>query len=204
MVVAKLRNYFVTGLVILLPVVVTFTIFWNIFLKVDSFLGGLITRYTGYEIPGLGFVAMVIVISFVGLFASNLIGRRLISLGEWILVKIPLVNKMYVGVKQIASVLLAKKRTVFQRAVLLEYPRPGVYSVAFVTNEGDGPYPVGDGKKLITLFLPTTPNPTSGFLLILPLEDTVPLNMTVEDAIKLVISGGSVLPKEIAPESTGS
>ncbi len=201
-VIRKLRNYFATGLLVILPAIVTGYVLWKVFRWVDSFLGGLIGGYLGYNIPGIGFVATILGILFIGLLASNIIGRRFIALGEWILTKIPLVNKIYTGVQQIASVLLREKRAVFQRAVMLEYPRRGVYSIAFVTNETSTEFPVESGKNLVTLFLPTTPNPTSGFLLIMPEEDTIRLSMTVEEAIKLIISGGSVLPTRLEQAPT--
>jgi len=201
-VIRKLRNYFATGLLVILPAIVTGYVLWKVFRWVDSFLGGLIGGYLGYNIPGIGFVATILGILFIGLLASNIIGRRFIALGEWILTKIPLVNKIYTGVQQIASVLLREKRAVFQRAVMLEYPRRGVYSIAFVTNETSTEFPVENGKNLVTLFLPTTPNPTSGFLLIMPEEDTIRLSMTVEEAIKLIISGGSVLPTRLEQAPT--
>lgn len=197
----KLRNYFATGLLVILPAVVTAYVLWKVFKWVDGFLGNLIGEYLGYQIPGVGFVATVVGIWFIGLLASNFIGRRFIALGEWILVKIPLVNKIYIGVQQIASVLLRDKRPVFQKAVMIEYPRRGVYSVAFVTNRSDTDFPVEGGKMLVSLFLPTTPNPTSGFLLILPEEDVIPLSMTVEEAVKLIISGGSVLPTRLVEQN---
>lgn len=190
----RLRNYFVTGLLVILPSVVTGYVLWKVFVWVDGILGKLIARYLGYNIPGVGFVATVVAVWFIGLLASNFIGRRLIALGEWILRKIPLVNKIYIGVQQIASVMLREKRPVFQRAVMIEYPRRGVYSVAFVTNRTETEFPVEGEKMLVTLFLPTTPNPTSGFLLIMPEDDVIDLSMSVEEAIKLIISGGSVLP----------
>ncbi len=190
----RLRNYFATGLLVMLPVVVTGYVLWKVFRWGDSFLGGLIGDLSGYQVPGAGFAATILAIWFVGLLASNFIGRRLIALGEWILARIPFVYKIYTGVQQIAAVLLAEKRQIFQQAVMLEYPRKGIYSIAFITNRTSTRFPVEEAKPMVSIFLPTTPNPTSGFLLILPEEDVIPLSMTVEEAIKLVISGGSVMP----------
>ena len=199
----RFRNLFVAGLIVLLPVAVTITVFWNVFVKVDSFLGELIARYTGVHVPGAGFVAMILLITLVGLFASNFIGRRLIGFGEWFLVKVPFVNKIYTGVKQIAGVIFAEKRSVFKEAVLIEYPKSGVYSVAFLTNdEIEDEFPIENQGPLVTVFLPTTPNPTSGFLLIIPRKDTIPLSFSIEEAIKLVISGGSVLPEMVKRPAT--
>jgi len=192
----KLRNYFVTGLIVVLPLVVTLWVLVNLFIKVDGYLGPLLERYTGRSIPGLGFVATIFIILFIGLFASNLIGRRLIGLGEYVLHKIPLVNKLYVGVKQIASVIFRNQERFFREVVAVEYPRKGVYAIAFLTNRMPSPVRRDGGAEMIAVFLPTTPNPTSGFLLLLPQSEVHSVPMSVEEGIKFVISGGAVLPHE--------
>jgi len=190
----KLRNYFFTGLLVIVPLVVTAFILWRLFIHVDGYLGPLLVRYTGRSIPGLGFIATIFVILFIGLFASNLIGRRLIGIGEYILHKIPFVNKIYMGVKQISSVLFREEKRFFQQVVAVEYPRKGVWALAFLTSYLPTPVRSDAGRKVAAVFLPTTPNPTSGFLLLLPVEDVHEVDMNVEEGIKFVISGGAVLP----------
>jgi len=184
----RLRNRFIAGLVILTPVVITAYVFILLFLKVDSLLGPLIYRFVGWEIPGMGFLAILLLIFFTGLIARNYLGRKFIGFGEKILTKIPLISRIYIALQQISQTFLAQKRAIFKEAVLIEYPRKGLYAIGFVTSQME------DGKML-GIFLPTTPNPTSGFLLFLPKEEAVPLQMKVEDALKLVISGGAVAPQ---------
>lgn len=184
----RLRNRFIAGLVILTPVVVTAYVFIVLFLKVDSLLGPFIYRLVGWEIPGMGFLAILFLIFLTGLVARNYLGGKLIGFGEKILAKIPLINRIYVALQQISQAFLAQKRAIFKEAVLIEYPRKGIYAIGFVTSQ------MNNGQML-SIFLPTTPNPTSGYLLFLPREETIPLQMTIEDALKLVISGGAVAPE---------
>lgn len=192
----KLRNYFVTGLLVLLPLVVTGWVLWNLFVTVDGYLGPLFVRYTGRTVPGLGFAATIFLILFIGLFASNLFGRKLIGLGEYLVHKIPLVSKLYVGVKQIASVIFREQERFFRDVVAVEYPRKGVYAIAFLTNRMPSPVPGEAGAEMAAVFLPTTPNPTSGFLLLLPRDQVHSIPLSVEEGVKFVISGGAVLPDE--------
>lgn len=199
MLLRKMRNYFVAGLLVLLPVGVTAWVLVKTFIQVDGFLGDLISRYTGHRIPGTGFVATIVIIFLVGLFASNLLGRKLISLGEYILNRIPFVNKIYVGVQQISAAILHKNKPLFREVVLIEYPRLDVYAVAFKTNEMASPLQDTDGEELVSVFVPTTPNPTSGFLLLLRQSDVISLPISVDEGVKLVISGGSVLPESWGP-----
>lgn len=184
----RLRNLFIAGLVILTPVVVTIYVFIFLFLKVDSLLGPLILRLVGLRIPGMGFLAVLVLIFFTGLAARNYLGGKLIGFGEKILTKIPFINRIYVALQQISHAFLAQKRAIFKEAVLVEYPRKGIYAIGFVTSQME------DGRML-SIFLPTTPNPTSGYLLFLPREEAIPLQMTIEEALKLVISGGAVAPE---------
>lgn len=184
----KLRNRFIAGLVILTPVIITVYVFIILFLKVDSLLAPLIYRFVGWEIPGMGFLAILLLIFLTGLIARNYLGRKLIGIGEKIMTKIPLINRIYLALQQISQTFLAQKRAIFKEAVLIEYPRKGLYAIGFVTSKME------EGRML-GIFLPTTPNPTSGFLLFLPREEAIPLQMKVEDALKLVISGGAVAPE---------
>lgn len=184
----RLRNLFIAGLVILTPVVVTIYVFIFLFLKVDSLLGPLILRLVGLRIPGMGFLGVLVLIFFTGLAARNYLGGKLIGFGEKILTKIPFISRIYVALQQISHAFLAQKRAIFKEAVLVEYPRKGIYAIGFVTSQME------DGRML-SIFLPTTPNPTSGYLLFLPREEAIPLQMTIEEALKLVISGGAVAPE---------
>jgi uncharacterized membrane protein len=141
---------------------------------------------------------VVLITILVGIFARNILGRTLLGIWEAIFTRIPLVNKLYVATKQIGEALLADKGAMFKRVVMLQYPRKGIYSIGFVTHAPGGELQEKVGSKVVTVFLPTTPNPTSGFFLVVPEKETVPLSISVEDATKLIVSFGIVGPKSVA------
>lgn len=188
------RRKFLTGLVILLPTVLTGWILYNVFVSMDHMLRPIVEKYPVMNIPGLGFMAVVLLILAAGVFAGNFIGRRIISWAEVVVTRIPLISRMYTAIKQISEVFLRHERTVFREAILIEYPRPGIFVVGFVTSSWETS--IGDGPKrnYINVFLPTTPNPTSGLFLMIPAEDAIPMDCSVEEALKMVISGGAVIP----------
>ena len=188
------RRKFFTGLLILLPTAVTIYIFYRIFVSMDNILEPLVLRYPFLDIPGLGLLAVLLIILVTGIFAGNFIGRTIISWLEGIVFRIPLFSRMYMAIKQLSEVFLKQERTVFKRAILIQYPRPGIYVVAFVTSTWRFRDENGEEKNFINVFLPTAPNPTSGFFLMIPEEEAIPFDHTIEDALKLVISGGAVLP----------
>jgi uncharacterized membrane protein len=192
--VKQLRRYFLTGLVVLAPTVITAYIVWWAFTRLDNILDPLQRRYPIIDIPGLGFIIILLLIVFTGLLASNLIGRRVIGLGERILHRLPLERRIYTAVKEVAEVLLAEKQDAFQRVVLIRYPHRDAFALAFVTREGTQYLDDVVGEELVSVFIPTTPNPTSGFFLMLPKRDVMSLNISVETAMKMVISGGAFVP----------
>ncbi len=190
---AYLRRYLITGIVVTLPAFVTIWVLWNLF----SFIDGLPKKIPGQPfagIPGVGFVIFFVMIIFVGIFATNIIGKRLISFGEKIMARIPLANRIYKAVQQISTAFLGSQRSIFSQAVLVEYPRKGLYSLGFVTSEAEGEVQHKTENRLVCVFVPTTPNPTSGVLIFSPREHLIYLDMTTEDGLKLVISGGVVVP----------
>lgn len=188
------RRRFFTGLIILLPTVVTIYIFYRIFVSMDNILEPLVLRYPILDIPGLGFLSVLLIVLLTGIFAGNFFGRTIISWLETVVFRIPLFSRMYIAIKQLSEVFLKHERTVFKRAILIQYPRHGIYVVAFVTSTWRFKDETGEEKSFINVFLPTTPNPTSGLFLMLPEEEAIPFDYTIEDALKLVISGGAVLP----------
>jgi uncharacterized membrane protein len=191
----RFRNWFLTGLVILAPLVLTVYLLEIGFRWMDALLGGLAARTLGRRIPGLGLLASLILAVLVGLVASNLLGRRLIHSVEQALLRVPIFRGVYSTLKQVVDAFAGQKRTAFQNVVLIEYPRKGVWSVGFVT----GPAPQESerltGKELVNVFVATTPNPTSGFLVLVPKDEVWYLSMPVEDGLKLVISGGVIGPE---------
>jgi uncharacterized membrane protein len=192
----ELRNIFFTGLLVLTPIVVTVYVFYQFFLKIDGLLGGKLIELTGRRIPGMGFLAVILLILLVGVFARNFIGKETIKLAEYIVNRIPLFNRVYSAVRQLSQAFFSGKRAVFQKAVLIEFPKKGSYCIGFQTSETKGEIRRQTRKELLSIFLPTSPNPTSGYLLFIPKDKVYPLQMTIEEAVKLVISGGAVLPED--------
>lgn len=202
----KIKTYFVAGLVVIVPVALTFFLIFWLVRVVNGILGNVINVFlsdlfgiasTNITVKVILFLAIILLIIFMGMFARNYFGRKLIQLGEWILSTIPIVNRIYHAIQQIAAVFITEKREAFRKAVLFEYPRKGVYSIGFVTRDTGGEVQDKLEKDMVSLFLPTTPNPTSGYLLFVPKEDIIELDMPIEESLKLIISGGAVLPDKI-------
>jgi uncharacterized membrane protein len=190
-----LRRYFLTGLVVITPTAITVFVVWWSFTKIDNLIEPLQRRYPIIDIPGIGFAIVLVIIVITGILANNLIGRRLISLGESVMNRLPFVRRIYSAVKEVAAVLITEKSAAFQRVVLIRYPHRDSYALAFVTKDGMDYLNSIVGDELINVFIPTTPNPTSGFLLMLPKRDVIELDIPVEEAMKMVISGGAFAPK---------
>jgi len=202
----KIQRYFLTGIVVLTPIVLTIYIFWKIFIIFDNWMAGILqflfVRVLGisnyyHRVPGIGILVMILLIILVGILTRLYVGRKLLDLGNWIVGKIPFFNSIYMTLKQIVEALFSDKGEVFRKAVLIEYPRKGIYSIGFMTQDTRGEVQNHSSKDLISIFLPTTPNPTSGFLLFVPKEDAIELNMSIEEAIKLIVSGGAINPEEL-------
>ncbi len=202
----KLRTYFITGLLVVTPGVLTVFLIWWLFNLIDGILGGflnfILVDLFGFEqmiepIRGLGFVAILLLIFFTGMFARNYFGKKFIRLGEWILKSIPFVNIVYNTIKQISNAFISEKREVFTKVVLFEYPRKGVYRIGFLTRSSSGEVKEKFQDEMVGVFVPSTPNPTSGFLLFVPKNEVIDLDMSIEDSLKLVISGGAILPETV-------
>ena len=200
----KIRDYFLSGLLVLVPLGLTVVIIWQIFEKLDGLLKNLVAwiirdvldiSWIPLPIPGLGIAAIILLILGAGMFARNIFGRKLIKWAERLLHVIPFVNRIYKAIQEIAKVFLSEKRGVFEKAVLIEYPRRGIYCIGFYTRPASGEISNKTQQELLSIFLPTTPNPTSGFLLLLPEKDVLFLDMSIEEAMKMVVSGGAVLPE---------
>ena len=199
----KLRRDFLTGLVVLIPIVLTVYLVWSVIAFIDKVIIPIIPpKYNPLElfdiyIPGLGVFLFLIVTTFIGSLASGFIGRQAINLGEKILSRTPIVNTIYNSIKQIIQAVFKPDGTNFKQPCLVEYPRKGVWAVAFISTEtyGEIKEKINQGS-LVTVFLPTTPNPTSGFMLFVPKDDIIILDMSVEDAAKLIISAVLVMPEK--------
>ena len=185
------KRYFVTGVATLFPVAVTLWLVMKIFMLADGMLG----QYFGLRIPGLGLVVTIFVILVVGVLSVHFFGRVLFRTIEGWLGRLPFVRKIYPVVKQLGQFLFTEEgaQPAFRRVVLTEYPRAGSYSIAFVTNESQTSA-TGSPQTLLTLLIPTPPSPLTGPIIFVPAEDVIPLEMSVEEAFKLVLSGGVVAP----------
>lgn len=195
-----LRRYFVTGLATLFPVVVTTWLLVLIFNFADRLLG----RSLGFQIPGLGLVVTLLVILGVGVLSIHFFGRVVFRTLEAAFSRLPLVRKIYPAVKQLTSFLFEEgsRQAAFRRVVLVQYPRPGAYSLAFVTNESKTTA-TGTPQTLLTLLIPNPPSPFTGPIIFVPQADIIPLDLSVEDAVKLIVSGGVVAsPLQAASRST--
>ncbi|HEX9771512.1 MAG TPA: DUF502 domain-containing protein [Kiloniellales bacterium] len=199
---ARLRNYFLAGVLITAPVSLTIWIAWNLIDYIDSRVTPLIPAkwnpetYLPFSVPGLGVAAMVVVLTLAGFLAAGFFGRALMRLGEASLARVPVVRSLYSGTKQIFETVLAQQSNAFRKVCLIEYPRLGTWAIGFVTGQTVGEVQRRTDDTVINVFIPATPNPTTGFLLFVPERDVHVLDITVEEGIKLVISGGILEPGE--------
>lgn len=191
------RRKFLTGLLILLPTAVTGWVLYHILVYFDNLLEPVVARYPILDIPGLGFLAVVLLVLVAGVLAGNLIGRTVINWVETLVVRIPLIRSMYTAVKQISEVFLRQQQTAYRKAVLIQYPREGIWVVGFTTRTWRRRDADGLERVFVNVFLPTTPNPTSGLFLMVPENETEPLDCTIEEALKMVISGGAIVPAAV-------
>lgn len=203
---SKLRRYFLTGFIITAPLAITLYMIWTLVEWVDSWIIPYVPAaynpdtYLSFHVPGAGFLIALIVITIVGFLTANIIGKSIVSYGEKMLAKMPIVRNLYNGLKQIFQTVLSDKSESFKDVGLLEYPRKGLWAIVFIATETKGEVDEvlkEKGHETLSIFLPTTPNPTSGFLLFVPKKDVIILEQSVEDAAKLVISAGLVTPDEM-------
>ena len=207
------RNSFLTGVVVIAPVGLTVWLVWTVIGWVDGFvlpfvpsqyqpeelLKAILGEDVRVNIRGLGVVFFLVFTTFIGWIAKGLLGRTFIRSAENLVNRMPVVRSVYSGVKQIAETVFAQADRSFEKACLIEYPRRGIWAIGFISTAAKGEVlkRAGSGQKMQSIFVPTTPNPTSGFLLFFPAEDVIELDMSVEDAAKLVISAGLVYPEDL-------
>ena len=208
-VLAGLRASVLTGLVVIAPIGLTVWLIWTVVGWIDGWVLPFVPaqyrpdQYIGIDLRGIGVIIFLIFTVIVGWLAKGLIGRSLISWAEGLVDRMPVVRSVYAGLKQIAETIFAQSEANFDKACLVQYPRPGIWAIGFISTDAKGEInrriPTDD--QIVSVFLPTTPNPTSGFLLFVPKSDVILLEMGVEDAAKLIISAGLVYPapKEAAP-----
>jgi len=193
----RFRKYFLTGVAVTVPTLVTIWVVYKLLKLTNETFSPLVIRFVGRDIPGLSvafLVVIILIIALIGMLASHWVGKKFVDLTESIFARIPIVRVVYLTLKQIADVLTIDKKGALLRAVLVEYPRRGIYTIGFVTSEC-AVNVAGRDEGMATVFIPTTPNPTSGMLMLLPVRDLIPLNISVEDSLKLVVSGGVLAPQ---------
>ena len=200
----RLRNVFITGLLITLPIALTWFILQFLLKNFDA-LSPVFTRMLiqlgapipeGFRIPFLGLMVTLLIVLAVGWLTTNFFGKKLFELGELMIEKIPFVRRIYKGSKQVVSSLAEADTLTFRKVVLIEFPRRGLLAIGFVTGESRGEVQELTRENMLNVFVPTMPNPTSGFLIFSPLEELTEVSMTIEEGIKYVVSGGIVTPPE--------
>ncbi|WP_108858485.1 DUF502 domain-containing protein [Ruegeria sp. Alg231-54] len=204
---SRLRASFLTGIVVIAPVWLTIWLIWSVVGWIDSAVLPIIPQrfqpqeYVGINLRGVGVVIFLIFTVLVGWIAKGILGRSLIQIAESLVSRMPVVRSVYSGIKQISETVFAQTERSFEKACLIQYPRRGIWAIGFVSTAAKGEVSERSetGGELLGVFVPTTPNPTSGFLLFFPAEDVILLDMTIEDAAKLVISAGLVYPNEKDP-----
>ena len=194
-----LRDSLISGVVVGIPLYIVYWVVERIILQVEGVLGPLPTRLVPQwikEIPGLGFAVTILVLLFLGTVFRGFVGRRLVGLLEGLLRRVPLLGTLYFAFQQLLKSVFSADAQSFQRVVLVEFPRKDCYCLGFVTERAWSGVEAAVGRTMISVFVPTTPNPTSGFFMMIPEEELIVLNMTVEEAFKAIMSSGIVMPHD--------
>lgn len=202
----RIKTYLFTGILVTAPVGMTFYIAYNLIIYIDKWSNAIVppkfrfSEYLKVEVPGLGVAVILTALILIGMFTTGYVGRFFVRLGERILSKMPFISSVYNLLKQVFETFFSGKKQSFNQVVLLEYPRKGIWVLGFVSAKTDGEIGKKIDGKVLNVFVPTTPNPTSGFLIFVPEKDVIKLKMSVEDGLKLVISCGIVVPEKEARE----
>ncbi|MBI4372345.1 MAG: DUF502 domain-containing protein [Candidatus Omnitrophica bacterium] len=191
----NIQGKLIAGLLLVVPLWLTYVALKFTFVTLDGFFGDPIRRWLGFSIPGLGFILLLIFLYLIGAVTTNILGRSLVHFWESILNRIPFVKNIYQGAKQLIHTISLSKTFGFKRVVFIEYPRLGSWAVGFVTNSVEDK---GSGKRLAIIFLPSPPNPVNGMFVLVPEQDLIETNLTIEDGIKMVVSAGMVMPPTLA------
>src|SRR5215510_6551941 len=190
-----LKRYFLTGLLVIIPIWGTFLILKAIFVGVEGILGDLLVRLVpSHYVPGLGILALIVLVFAAGLFASNFMGRWIVKWWEKLLNRVPLVRGIYSTLKSMIDVLSISEQASYNRVVMIQFPKNGHYCIAFVTGMTKGEMQELSQEPLIHVYVPTSPNPTSGYFLLVPEHEITSIDMSVEEAMKLIVSGGLCSP----------
>jgi uncharacterized membrane protein len=202
---ARLRNYFLAGILVTAPIGITVYLVWTFVSIVDGWVTPLIPprynpqTYLPFGIPGFGLVVAILGLILAGFLTANVLGRLFVHTSDRMMARMPVVRGVYSAVKQLTETVFGKQAAAFREVVLIEYPRRGIWGIGFITGTTEGEIQELTEDEVLNVFVPTTPNPTSGFLLFVPRSELVVLSMTVEEGIKLIISGGIVTPPDRRP-----
>jgi uncharacterized membrane protein len=203
----SLKRYFITGLLVIVPIWGTILVLKTLFVTLDGILGDIPEKYlTQRYVPGVGILVLFLLIILAGLLATNIMGRRVVKLWEALLQRVPLVRGIYTTIKAMMDVLAFQEKTggtkKYSRVVMIEFPRKGQYALALVTGVTPGEVQDISPDRVINVYVPTSPNPTSGYLLFVPESELIPVSMSVDEAMKMMFSGGMYTPP--APEAVGA
>jgi uncharacterized membrane protein len=202
---SRVRAYFLAGVLVTAPLAITFYLAWLFISFVDSHVMPFIPTvwnpetYLPFSVPGIGLIVMFIALTLIGALTAGYVGRLLVRGGERVLGRTPVIRSIYSATKQIVQSVLANQSRAFREVVLVEYPRRGIWTLGFLTGTTEGEVHGQIGDDLLNVFVPTTPNPTGGFLLFVPRRDVIKLSMSVEEGIKMVVSVGIVTPPDRRP-----
>lgn len=202
-----IRRWFIAGLLVWLPLGATILIVNFLVRLLNASLVLLPAAYRpetyfGFPIPGLGVMLSLLIVLVTGFFAANFFGRKVVAVAERLLDRIPLIRSVYGGVKRLAETVFTDGGTSFRQVFLVEYPRRGIWSLAFRTGTTASEFRRKTGRDVIMVYIPTTPNPTSGFVLLVPTDEIIPLDISVEDGLRIIISMGVVTPEELPAQDT--
>lgn len=199
---SKIKAYFFTGILVTAPVGMTFYLAYKLIIWLDKLVNRVLPpefrpdNYLPVTVPGLGIIVLVGLMIIIGMFATGFLGKFFLRLGEWIVYKLPFISSIYSLIKQVFETFLSNKNRAFNKVVMLEYPRKGLWILGLVGTETGGEVQEKLPAPMLNVFIPTTPNPTSGFLIFVPKSEVIEVDMSVEEAIKFIISGGIVNPEE--------
>ena len=191
---SQLKRYFITGLLVITPIWGTYLVLSTLLRFLEGFLGNFLKGIAIYYIPGMGIITLVVLIFLVGVLTTNFIGKKVMNLWDRALNRVPLVSGIYTVFKHIVDTLSLQGKEHFNRVVVIEFPRDGVYALGFVTGVTRGEVQNLTRETVVNVFIPTTPNPTTGYFVFVPENKIIPLSMSVEDAMKMLMSGGLYTP----------
>lgn len=201
---AWLKKYLLTGLIVVVPITITLYIIQGLIGIMDDFLSFVPDAYhpdtlLGFHLPGLGLVLVTLLVFLIGLLTHSYVGNKTVQIWDLLIGRIPLVRNIYQAIKQFTEAVFSTTGSHFKQVVMLEFPRPGLYSIGFLAGPAGGELETRAGQPVMSIFIPCTPNPTTGYYVLVPEKDLMCLDMTVEEAFKLIVSGGLVLPNHHQP-----